>query len=189
MPLGASDWISIVNIIATSILSISVVVLSARSTKASVKTTELTEKSVELSERAIRLNEEINNAQAIEQKRYKNLIRFHYVDELNKKAKNISSIISSGDYHIVWKELRKPELSQTIPVEELARYFSSEEVQTITSSWGNLEPTVKSLGGVFAFSKEDQARRMAHIRQQLGVPISAVVLLLEDIVRQGIEIP
>jgi hypothetical protein len=189
MTLETSDWISIVNIVATSILSISVVVLTARSTKASVKTTELTEKSVELSERAIRLNEEMNKANELEQKRYKNIIRFYYVDELYKKAKKISDIISSGDYHVVWDDLRSPALLQTISVTDLALYFSSEEIQIINGAWGNLESTVKSLGGVFAFTKEDQERRMAQIRQQLGAPVSAVVLLLEDIVRQGTEIP
>lgn len=189
MPLGASDWISIVNIVATSILSISVVVLSARSTKASVKTTELTEKSVELSERAIRLNEEINEAQAIEQRRYKNIIRFQYVDELSKKVKSISNIISTGNYFIIWKDLRDAELTQTIAITEMARYFSLEEVQTINRAWGSLEYTVESLGGVFSYSNEEQARRVSIIRQQLGIPISAVELLLEDIVRQGKEIP
>ncbi|WP_408894661.1 hypothetical protein [Paenibacillus taichungensis] len=189
MPLSASDWISIVNIFATSILSISVVVLTARSTKASVRTTELTEKSVELSERAIRLNEEMNKANELEQKKYKNIIRFHYVDELKRKAGSISDLISTENYALVWDKLRDPALIQTIPVPELARYFTRDEIESIVRAWENLEPVIKSFGSVFAFPKEDQARRMEHIRQQLGFPFSAVLLLLEDIVRQGIEIP
>ncbi|WP_315795295.1 hypothetical protein [Paenibacillus sp. BIC5C1] len=189
MTLESSDWISIINIVATSILSISVVVLTARSTKASVKTTELTEKSVELSERAIRLNEEMNKATELDQRKYKNIIRFHYVNELKQKAVNISEIISTRNYEIVWNKLRDPSLIQTIPVTELALYFSKDEIETINGAWENLESIVKSFGGVFAFFEQEQTIRMRNIVQQIGIPISTLVLLLEDIMRQNIEAP
>lgn len=185
--MDTSDVIAIVSIIVTGWLSLSVMRLTKRSTEATIKTTELTEKSVELSERAILLAEKNQELQDAERKRYEGILRNNYINDIYKKAKKMSEIIKSNSYSVIWQKLRREQLILETPIEEIAKYFSKKEIDNISLVWEGLEAVTDRFGGIYAFSKEEEQKRMQEITEILGIPLTALIFLLQDIKRNEVD--
>ncbi|MFE6076925.1 hypothetical protein ACFVQB_20905 [Paenibacillus sp. NPDC057886] len=126
--LNSSEWISVVNALATLILSFFVYKSTNKASEAAVKT-------VDLTEQTFLLNQSISDNKEEEKKMYRNSLKYQYIKVLMKRSDNILKAITYSDGMEIHKNLSTLEYKHYISSENLALCFNEYEVKQITDAW------------------------------------------------------
>lgn len=135
--LNYSDWIAIVNSLATLFLSLFVYRATRKSAEAAVKTAELTEESISL-------NKNINEFQQEDNLMYRRSLKYQYVKILISKTAYILKIMDNPEPNIINENLEVHHYKHHISPENLALCFTDSEVKLITDAWDAFEVYLQS---------------------------------------------
>ena len=126
--LSSNEWISVVNALATLILSFFVYKSTNKASEAAVKT-------VDLTEQTLLLNQSISENKEEERKLYRNSLKYQYIKVLMKRSANILRAITYSDGMEIHRNLSNLEYKHNISPENLAMCFNEHEVKQITDAW------------------------------------------------------
>lgn len=126
--LDSSEWISVINALATLVLSFFVYKSTNKASEAAVKTVDLTEQTFMLNQSMVTDKEE-------EKRMYRNSLKYQYVKVLMKRSDEILKAITHSNGMEIHKNLTKLEYKHYISPENLALCFKDYEVKQITDAW------------------------------------------------------
>ncbi|WP_127550592.1 hypothetical protein [Paenibacillus amylolyticus] len=130
--LNSSDWISMVNALATLVLSFFVYKSTNKASEAAVKTVNLTEQTFLLNQSMIDDKEE-------EKRIYMTSLKYQYVKILIKRSGDLLKAIKPSEDMIIHRNLSVLDYKHCISPENLALCFNEYEVKKITDAWFNFE--------------------------------------------------
>ncbi|MEK4056436.1 hypothetical protein MHB84_22980 [Paenibacillus sp. FSL F4-0087] len=130
--LDSSDWISVINALATLVLSFFVYKSTNKASEAAVKTVQLTEQTLILNQSMVTDKEE-------EKRMYRNSLKYQYVKVLMKRSDDILKAITHSDGMKIHKNLTNLEYKHYISPENLALCFKDYEVKQIADAWYSFE--------------------------------------------------
>lgn len=126
--LDSSDWIAIINAIATLFLSFFVYRSTNRASEAAVETTKLTKET-------FILNKTLNESKDEENRKFKNSLKYQYVRILMKRSEDILIAIKHNNGAVIDKNLKSLEYKHNISPENLALCFDELDVKLVTDAW------------------------------------------------------